>query len=151
MSAPIACELEGHEPSTNPRETHLCVRCHKPIPNAQPPIARDSQYETRFLQEVVKAAEKQHGIFAPGFMEAVKARLEMGEKRYKGAYLQLPEHERLREIREELWDVAAYSVLDAQVRVNADVDDSAAYHLFELAAGALKLDWHVQQLGRPDL
>lgn len=137
-----ACE-EGNDP----RHAGSCFRCGKPIGGAFRGV-RDLKYERDFLLEAERIAERRFGLPIGGFQTAVERRLEMGEELYPGRHASLDAQERAEHVSEEAQDAGAYAVLDAQIRLNADLDDSAAWHLHEIAVHAAAIDHHARQLKR---
>lgn len=139
-SPAVVCAEDGHLEG----KLGSCVRCGRPVTVSSVP--RNLEYEREFLHEAARKAELRYGIPTAGFPLAVTRRLEVGEERYKGKFLRQPAAERAQEILEEAQDAAAYAVLDAQVRFDGDLDDSAAWHLFELACHAAAIDAHARHL-----
>lgn len=132
-----------HAPSENPRYAG-CRKCGELLPDTEAQV-RNEEYETAFLAAAAADSARRFGLAAEGFPLAVKRRLILGQERYGNTFIgkDLP-HETL----EEAWDAGAYAVLDAQKRLASDLEDSDAWHLFEIAVHAAAIDAHARQLGR---
>lgn len=134
--------------SSNPRNAD-CARCGRP--SGAHPVPESSYrdphgYEPTFLREAAQRAEKRFQVATAGFEIGVTRRLEMGQRMYGNHFATLTPAERALNILEEGWDAGAYSVLDAQIRLAAGMDDTVAWHLFEIAQHAAAIDAHARQL-----
>lgn len=129
--------------SMDPRHAGHCA-CGRAM--ATSPSPRTVDYEDAFLNEAAKVAAQRFGIATDGFVLAVKRRLELGQERYGDRFFSLSQEQRAQENLEEAWDNGAYSVLDAQARLADGLDDSDAWHLFEIACHAAAIDYHARVL-----
>jgi len=131
-------------PSLNPRKLGRCIRCDRQVP--QSTSDRDSAYEAKFLREVSARAERRFGLATGGFQQAVDRRLALGQQRYGDSYMAKAPAARALDILEEAWDAAAYALLDVQKRLANETDDTAVWHLFEIAQHAAAIDSHARSL-----
>lgn len=108
---------------------------------------RNPAYERRVLAEVTERAERQYSIEAPGFADQVLARLALGARSYGDQ--DFMSKDVMRELREEAWDAAAYSLLEAQKLIELDDDelDARMFHLAEIIKLSVLLDWHSRMAG----
>lgn len=107
-------------------------------------MARDSEYERIFLEQLVKDAHRRHGVDVGPFTIAVRERLNQGESRYGDKFLGEDNHS---QIAQEAPDVVGYALLEIQKINHFDlpVRDGVFHHLYEAALAAAVADWHARQ------
>lgn len=106
------CQCEKPTASPDPRKDGSCVVCAKKMPK------RDPGFEAWFLKHAEELAGTE--LDYPGL---VGMRLSLGERLYGVKALGMSFQRLLREIREEGFDIAAWSALAAQSRDVQSLDE----------------------------
>jgi hypothetical protein len=111
-------------------------------------MARNSEYERLFLDQLAKDAHRRYGVDAEPFASAVRERLTHGQERFgDDSFLTSDNH---LHIAEEAPDLVGYALLEIQ-RINhlgLNVRDGVFHHLYEAALAATVADWHARQARR---